>query len=599
MGAKRFRIAFSFAGEKRAFVGKVADLLAQSFGEEAILYDKFHEAEFARARLGFYLPKLYNEQSDLVVVVICRDYVYKEWCGLEWDAIFDLIKRRREIEVMLSRFDHATVNGLFSDAGFSELDHKTPEKFAVLILERLALNEGNPKDYYTKLSSAGGKSPPRSPVPPQTSPRKKKMHLATIMLVLIILVGLGTGIYWHFFAPHAIQTTGVEALEAYFEKMRATAQQVYPNVAKKEATPRVPDSWVKSDPTEGMLSFFGLSSVFDDVKAIRIVDPRDNSTRSIDLLRNDESPDRVDPNFLRDVRPSNLNGVPVPFGSSPISVQLDYKDQRHTETQQISMTNPGIECIKLAQTSVGTGGKAPALYAAYEPVVEELVFLPIAPNGTLKTLYAFRNGSYQVFDRADSRIWGVFQRMISQWKPSDTISLLFQLGDAREFGPFEYSLAGIQDMVRRSLKQQVLQRWREMIQCKRVAFNFPVPATHNEAEYSVKRKLISANLDFIEEAPVLVCIPSRAGWSGHSYQSFGNLWAAVREVRFGPEPSQLPYIATPGINVQTFIETPRIVVDVKWRVLMPPNLQSVYVQFVFFDGGMTEPKSIPIEDITP
>jgi hypothetical protein len=67
MGAKRFRIAFSFAGEKRAFVGKVAGLLAQSFGEEAILYDKFHEAEFARARLGFYLPKLYNEQSDLVV----------------------------------------------------------------------------------------------------------------------------------------------------------------------------------------------------------------------------------------------------------------------------------------------------------------------------------------------------------------------------------------------------------------------------------------------------------------------------------------------------------------------------------------------------
>jgi hypothetical protein len=145
MGAKRFRIAFSFAGEKRAFVEKVADLLAQSFGEEAILYDKFHEAEFSRARFGRYLPKLYNEQSDLLVVVICRDYVDKEWCGLEWDAIFDLLKQRRESEVMLSRFDYAIVDGLFSDAGFSELDHKTPEKLAALIIERLALNEGSPR----------------------------------------------------------------------------------------------------------------------------------------------------------------------------------------------------------------------------------------------------------------------------------------------------------------------------------------------------------------------------------------------------------------------------------------------------------------------
>ncbi len=99
MSAKRFRIAFSFAGEKRAFVEKVADLLAQRFGEETILFDKFHETEFSIARLGRYLPNLYNEQSDLVVVVICRDYVDKEWCGLEWDVIFDLLKQRREREV--------------------------------------------------------------------------------------------------------------------------------------------------------------------------------------------------------------------------------------------------------------------------------------------------------------------------------------------------------------------------------------------------------------------------------------------------------------------------------------------------------------------
>jgi hypothetical protein len=44
MGDKRFRIAFSFAGEKRTFVAKVAELLAEQFGREHILYDKYYEA---------------------------------------------------------------------------------------------------------------------------------------------------------------------------------------------------------------------------------------------------------------------------------------------------------------------------------------------------------------------------------------------------------------------------------------------------------------------------------------------------------------------------------------------------------------------------
>jgi hypothetical protein len=93
--SNRFRVAFSFAGEKRDYVAKVAAMLAARFGEAAVLYDKYHEAEFARRDLGLYLPDLYHAESDLVVVVLCREYEAKEWCGLEWDAIFDLLKKRK------------------------------------------------------------------------------------------------------------------------------------------------------------------------------------------------------------------------------------------------------------------------------------------------------------------------------------------------------------------------------------------------------------------------------------------------------------------------------------------------------------------------
>lgn len=137
---KRFRIAFSFAGEKREFLAKVARIVADRFGEDEILYDKFHEAEFARRDLGIYLPELYHKESDLVVVVACLDYENKEWCGLEWTAIHALLKNRKDSDVMLTHFGRATIKGLYDTAGWIELDQKSPDQFATLILERLKAN---------------------------------------------------------------------------------------------------------------------------------------------------------------------------------------------------------------------------------------------------------------------------------------------------------------------------------------------------------------------------------------------------------------------------------------------------------------------------
>lgn len=147
---KRFRIAFSFAGEKRKFVEATAQILAERLGEDKILYDKFHEAEFAYANLAFDLPSLYKKETDLIVTVLCHDYKQKEWCGLEWRAIFSMIKSNHSKKVLLSRFDLVEDEDLNGLAGFIDLDKKTPEQFAALILQRLAINEGKSKDLYTK-----------------------------------------------------------------------------------------------------------------------------------------------------------------------------------------------------------------------------------------------------------------------------------------------------------------------------------------------------------------------------------------------------------------------------------------------------------------
>ncbi|HWB05785.1 MAG TPA: tetratricopeptide repeat protein [Verrucomicrobiales bacterium] len=152
---KRFRIAFSFAGEKRDFVEKAALLLAAEFGEHAILYDKYHEAEFARHDLGIYLPKLYSDESDLIVAVFSEDYDQKRWTGWEWMGIHAQLTKHDGSRIMLTRFDQVNPDGLFENAGFVDLDHKTPEQTAKLILERLAINEGHHKGHHS--AAAQGK----------------------------------------------------------------------------------------------------------------------------------------------------------------------------------------------------------------------------------------------------------------------------------------------------------------------------------------------------------------------------------------------------------------------------------------------------------
>lgn len=148
--SKRFRIAFSFAGEKREYVAQVAALLAEKFDADKILYDEYHEAEFARHDLGIYLPMLYGEESDLIIPILCPNYDKKRWTGWEWLHIYGLLTKADGKRVMPCRFEYTNADGLSPASGYIELDHKTPEQTATLILERLALNEGFPRDHYTK-----------------------------------------------------------------------------------------------------------------------------------------------------------------------------------------------------------------------------------------------------------------------------------------------------------------------------------------------------------------------------------------------------------------------------------------------------------------
>ena len=82
MGGARFAVGFSYAGEDRALVAPLAEELARRCGRQRVLFDLFHEAELARLDLDVYLPRLYQDETELIVVLLSPDYPSKSWCGL-------------------------------------------------------------------------------------------------------------------------------------------------------------------------------------------------------------------------------------------------------------------------------------------------------------------------------------------------------------------------------------------------------------------------------------------------------------------------------------------------------------------------------------
>lgn len=140
---KRFAVALSFPGEYRSFVENIANHLADEVSKNRVLYDKFWEAEFAQLDLDNYLPNLYRNQSELVVIFLCPEYKQKRWCKLEWRHIKQLIATPDQHKIMLMSFidpDDLTDIGILPGDGYINIGSRKPDEIAALILQRHSLH---------------------------------------------------------------------------------------------------------------------------------------------------------------------------------------------------------------------------------------------------------------------------------------------------------------------------------------------------------------------------------------------------------------------------------------------------------------------------
>nr|ACD54770.1 putative disease resistance protein-like protein [Adineta vaga] len=136
----RFDVAFSFPGDIRERVKKIAEKLCQIInrdGEQRVFYDKYYKAELARPNLDLYLHNIYRYQSRLIVLFMCQDYSRKEWCGLEARAIRSLRKTYQNERIMLLSVDGTTIDDIPDIDGYWDISEEDDDTVVQGIYERL------------------------------------------------------------------------------------------------------------------------------------------------------------------------------------------------------------------------------------------------------------------------------------------------------------------------------------------------------------------------------------------------------------------------------------------------------------------------------
>jgi hypothetical protein len=135
--ARRFAVGFSFPGEVRGRVHGIVSELEPELTRERIFYDAWYRGELARPDMDTYLRDIYKMDSDLIVVVLCPEYERKEWCGLEWRVVRELVKTKESRRVMFLRLDDARIADLLSIDGYLDIDELSDEDVAREILARV------------------------------------------------------------------------------------------------------------------------------------------------------------------------------------------------------------------------------------------------------------------------------------------------------------------------------------------------------------------------------------------------------------------------------------------------------------------------------
>jgi hypothetical protein len=130
-----FDIALSFAGEDRAYVDQLANLL-RSQGVK-VFYDLFEEADLWGKDLYEHLSDVYQSKARFTVMFISSHYADKLWTRHERKAAQARAFQESQEYILPVRFDDTEIPGVLHTVGYISLKEKSPAELASLITKKL------------------------------------------------------------------------------------------------------------------------------------------------------------------------------------------------------------------------------------------------------------------------------------------------------------------------------------------------------------------------------------------------------------------------------------------------------------------------------
>jgi TIR domain len=151
----QYDVAFSFAGEDRFYVDKVAKYLENSGIK--VFYDIFETIGLWGKDLYTHLDEVYRNKARYCVMFISQHYRRKSWTNHERESAQARAFKENSEYILPVRFDDTEIPGVLPTVGYISLRDLEPDELAELIIKKLD-HSSSPRNNLTKSKSIPKKS---------------------------------------------------------------------------------------------------------------------------------------------------------------------------------------------------------------------------------------------------------------------------------------------------------------------------------------------------------------------------------------------------------------------------------------------------------
>jgi hypothetical protein len=142
-----FQVAFSYAGEQRDLVRRIAEAVEKELGAGTVFFDDWFEYYVAGNDADRRLQEIYRKKSEMVVVCVSESYRDKPWTLVEHEAIRARLMETRsskegrgQLRILPIRVGEGEIQDIFfSNTIIPDVRTKPLEQSVELIVKRLHL----------------------------------------------------------------------------------------------------------------------------------------------------------------------------------------------------------------------------------------------------------------------------------------------------------------------------------------------------------------------------------------------------------------------------------------------------------------------------